>query len=337
MTTRYAQAHLPTSLGGPGDSRPTALQIIQDNKLENALGDKVILVTGTSSGIGIETVRALKATGAKIYATARNLEKGRTALADVLEPGKVELLELDTASLASVRACAEEFLAKESQLNVLINNAGIMALPERTLTKDGHEAQFHTNHLGHFLLFQLLKPTLLASSTPAFASRVVNVSSIAHRQAPIQFDNLTLDGPGVYGDFKAYGQSKTANIYMANEIERRFGAQGLHAWSLHPGGIGTGLSVHLDPKVMEAFMAMPDLMRSMKSPEQGAATTVVAAVDKELEGKGGKYLDNTAVSPPVKPEDEGNLMATGFASWTYDEEAAKKLWTVSSEIVGVEE
>ncbi|KIX03176.1 uncharacterized protein Z518_06727 [Rhinocladiella mackenziei CBS 650.93] len=334
MTTRYAQAHLPTLLAGPGDARPTALDIIKDNDLENALGDKIMLVTGTSSGIGIETVRALKATGAKIYATARNLEKGRQALAGVLEPGKVELLELDTASFASVRECAKEFLAKESKLNVLINNAGIMAVPECRLTEDGYELQFQTNHLGHFLLFQLLKPTLLASSTPEFASRVVSVSSIGHRQSRIVFDDLNLQKPGAYAPFVSYGQSKTANIYMANEIERRYGARGLHAWSLHPGGIDTGLQVHVD---FSAMKEIPEIQRAMKSPDQGAATSVLAAVDKELEGQGGKYLDDCAVSPPVKPELASELGAPGAAPWVYDEEDAKKLWTVSSKIVGVDE
>ncbi|KAL6246768.1 hypothetical protein RBB50_006075 [Rhinocladiella similis] len=334
MTTRYDAAHEPSSLAGPGDARPTALQIIHDNKLENALTDKVILVTGTSSGLGIETVRALKVTGARIYGTARDLEKGRKALADVLEPGKVELLQLDTASFESVRACARDFLAKESKLNILINNAGIMALPERVLTKDRHEAQFQTNHLGHFLLFQLLKPTMLATSEPRFASRVVNVSSAGHRQSQIRFDDLTFDQPDSYAPFAAYGQSKTANIYMANEIERRYGAQGLHAWSLHPGAIHTGLATHLD---FSALLAVPEIQKSMKSPEQGAATTVLAAVDKELEGKGGKYLDNTAISPPIDPARKHELAAPGYESWIYDEEAAKQLWTVSGQIVGVDE
>ncbi|KAK6379334.1 hypothetical protein LTS17_006252 [Exophiala oligosperma] len=334
MTARYAAAHELSSLAGPGDARPTALQIIHDNKLENALTDKVVLVTGTSSGLGIETVRALKATGAKIYGTARDLEKGRKALAGVLEPGKVELLQLDTASFESVRACARDFLTKESKLNILINNAGIMAVPERVLTKDGHEAQFQTNHLGHFLLFQLLKPTLLASSEPGFASRVVNVSSIGHRQSQIRFDDLTFNQQDSYTPFAAYGQSKTANIYMANEIERRYGAQGLHAWSLHPGGIQTGLGVHVD---FSGLLALPEIQKSMKSPEQGAATTVLAAVEKELEGKGGKFLDDTAVSAPIDPTRKHELAAPGYEGWIYNEDAAKQLWTVSSQIVGIGE
>ncbi|EXJ67885.1 uncharacterized protein A1O5_09232 [Cladophialophora psammophila CBS 110553] len=350
MTTRYAEAHLPSNLAGPGDSRPTALQIIADNRLENALTDKVVLVTGCSSGIGVETVRALKATGAKIYATVRNLEKGRAALADMLlEPGRagrVELLQLDTADFASVRHCAAEFLAREKQLNILITNAGIMAVPDRQLTRDGHELQFQTNHLGHFLLFELLKPALLAGSSPAFHSRVVVVSSNGHRQSPIVFDDLSLSREGAYTPFGAYGQSKTANIYMANEIERRYGSGAvsssreggrggpLHAWSLHPGGIDTGLQVHAD---FSALLALPEIRRGMKSLQQGAATSVLAAVDTELEGKGGKFLDDCAVSNPVNRDQAEVLQAPGHAEWCYDVQAAKRLWSVSCQLVGVEE
>lgn len=334
MTTRYATVHERAVLKGPGDARPTALQIVEDNDLVGKLTDKVVLITGTSSGIGIETVRAVKATGAKVYATVRNLAKGRETLADLLEPGKVELLLLDTSSFESVRNGVKEFLSKESKLNILINNAGIMALPELTLTPDGFEAQFQTNHLGHFLLFQLLKPTLLASSTPDFQSRVVNVSSIGHRQSPIHFDDLNLSGPGVYDPWVGYGQSKTANIHMANEIERRYGGKGLHAWSLHPGGISTGLQVHVD---FGDLMQLPEIQNYMKSPAQGASTTLLAAVDKELEGKGGKYLDDTQVSPPINPEEAKSLTATGYADWVYDVDQAKKLWEVSSKLVGVPE
>lgn len=332
MTTRYAESHKAENRNGPGDSRPTALQIVKDNDLEGKLTDKVVFVTGTSSGIGIETVRALKATGAKVYAAARNLPKAREALADLLEPGKVELILLDTSSFESVRNAAKDFLSKESKLNLLINNAGIMALPEVVITPDGHEAQFQTNHLGHFLLFQLLKPTLLASSSPNFHSRVVNVSSSAHRQSQIHFDDLTLSGPGVYHPFVGYGQSKTANIYMANEIERRYSGQGLHSWSLHPGGISTGLQVHVD---FGDLMDVPEVRRYLKSPAQGASTTIVAALDKELEGTGGKYLDDTQVSPEMSPESQAMSIEPGHAPWAYDVDQAKRLWEVSSKIVGV--
>lgn len=203
----------------------------EDEGLEGKLQDKVVLITGCSSGIGIETARAMKATGTSVFAAVRDIEKGKTALADLLEPCRCELIKLDLNSLASVRDCAKEFLSRSKTLNILINNADIMACPEGRIA-DGFELQFGTNHLAHFLLFNLLKPTLLASFTPAFNSRVVAVSSTAHRNTQIHFDNLTLAGE--YHSSIAYGQSKIANIYMANEIDRRYGSQGLHALSLHP-------------------------------------------------------------------------------------------------------
>ena len=237
VSAKYASAHESTQ--GPGDARPTALQIIKDNDLEGKLSGKVIFITGCSSGIGIETARALAVTGARLFCSARDLEKGKAALSDILEPGRVELIKLDMNSLDSVRACAEEFMSKSQKLNILINNAGVMRTPEGR-TVDGFETQFGTNHLAHFLLFNLLKPALLAGSSPTFHSRVVNVSSTGHRYAEIQFDNFNLEG--IYDPGHAYGQSKLANIYMANEIETRYGSQGLHGLSLHPGGESTPTS-----------------------------------------------------------------------------------------------
>ena len=237
MSSKYAASH--ASPKGPGDSRPTALQIISDEDLTSKLQNKIFLITGCSSGLGIETARALKTTGAKLFLTARNLEKGRKALTGILEPGQVELLHLDLESLDSVRACVEEVKRKTDKLNVLINNAGVRGTPEGK-TKDGFETQFGTNHTAHFLLFQLLKPVLLASSTAEFNSRVVVLSSSAHREARLDFNDLNMTKRG-YNPSIAYSQSKLANLYMVNEIERRYGAQGLHAWSVDPGGISTGL------------------------------------------------------------------------------------------------
>ena len=158
---QYATVHLNENLKGPGDRRPSALQIIKDNDLEGKLSDKVMIITGCSSGIGIETARALSTTGATLYLSARDLDKGRTALEGILEPGRVELLQMDLNSLSSVRKAAAEFLSKSKTLNVLINNAGVMMTPEGK-TEEGFETQFGTNHLAHFYLFNLLKDTLLA-------------------------------------------------------------------------------------------------------------------------------------------------------------------------------
>ena len=331
MSNRYTAAH--QNPNGPGDARPTALQIVQDNDLIGKWSGKVAFVTGASSGIGIPTALALKATGAHVFAAVRDLQKGKEALGSALEPGSLDLIHLDLNSFASVRACAAEFLSKSSTLNLLVNNAGIMATPEGR-TADGHELQFGTNHLAHFLLFQLLKPALLSAATPELASRVVNVSSVGHRGGGVHLDNLKLEG--IYDPWVSYGQAKTANIYMANELERRYASQNLHAFSLHPGGIWTGLQVHVQDAVKQ-WKAIPGIEKGMKSAEQGAATTLWAAVDKELEGKGGLFLEECRVGEPVKPEALGNLAAGGYAAHAYDEEKEKELWKVSCELVGVED
>ena len=206
-----------------------------------------------------------------------------------------------------------------------------MATPEGK-TEDGFETQFGTNHLAHFLLFQLLKPALLSSSTPNFNSRVVSLSSIAHRYFAPNLDNIMLTGE--YEPNRAYAYSKTANIWFANEIERKYGSQGVHALSLNPGGIWTGLQDHVAEQVA-AWKEDPNVINYMKSLEQGAATTVWAAIGKVLEGKGGLYLDNCQVSPPVV---EGyQLLDTGYEKWAYDPENEAKLWKMSNEYVGFKE
>ncbi|KAK5994723.1 Short-chain dehydrogenase/reductase prx1 [Cladobotryum mycophilum] len=235
-TSKYASSHVKPQ--GPGDSRPTALQIVKDEHRDDSLSDKVVFITGCSSGLGIETARAMKATGATLFLTARNLDKARTELGNILDGGSVHLLKLDLDSLDSVRACVADYRAKSNRLNVLIENAGIRNVPFGR-TKDGFELHWGTNHLAHFLLFELLRPTLLEFSTPDFQSRVVVVSSTAHRNAPMEFSDLNWE-KRKYDGLLAYGQSKLANVYAASEIERRYGSRGLHAWSVHPGGFEQG-------------------------------------------------------------------------------------------------
>jgi NAD(P)-dependent dehydrogenase (short-subunit alcohol dehydrogenase family) len=320
---------------GAGDARPTALQIIQDENVGGKLTGKVIVITGTSSGIGIETARALSATGATLFLTARDLDKAKTALAGILETPRVTLLEMDLTSFDSIREAAKTILSKSNgQVNILINNAGVMAVPDLQLTKDGHEMQFGTNHLSHFLLFQLLKQALLDSSTPDFHSRVVNVSSSGHRFHGLnESDNYNFE-KGEYNPWTSYGQSKTANIYMANEIDRRYNSQGLHATSLQPGAIlNTSLAKYMDPAMVAAFKADPVKMRRVMSPEQGAATTVLAAVSKDWENKGGKYLVNCAEA--VRGEDDGNMESSTYVNYTYDPEKEARLWKDSLRIVGL--
>lgn len=328
--SRYVEAH--KSPQGPGDARPTALDIVKDEGLEGKLADKVFLITGCSSGIGVDTARALSVTGAKLFLGVRDIAKGKSALADILEPGRVELLKIDLNSFESVREAAQTFLQKSKTLNVLITNAGVMATPKGK-TADGFETQFGTNHLAHFLLFQLLKYTLLASSTSNFNSRVVTISSNGHRICGI----LTVDynfEHSEYNPWAAYRQSKTANIYMANEIERRYGSQGLHALSLHPGGIVTGLLVHVSAAVKESWLTDRVINEHLKSTAQGAATTVYAAISKDWEGKGGRYLENCTESGPTK--EPRTPTSQGYVPHAYDEEKEKKLWLDSLKMVGCE-
>ncbi|KAF4906958.1 WW domain-containing oxidoreductase [Colletotrichum viniferum] len=312
--SRYAEAHADPQ--GTGDARPTALQIIKDEGLEGKLGGKVFVITGTSSGIGIETVRAIAATGAKLFLTARNVAKAKTALADILDPSRMEIVQMDQGSLDSVRAAAAAILSKTDKVNVLINNAGIAAIQALEFTKDGHEMQFGTNHLSHFLFFQLLKPALLAASTPEFPSRVVNVASAGHRFKGINASDNYNFQKGGYEPMMSYAQSKTANIYMANEIERRYGSRGLHATSLHPGVIDTPLSVNFPKAEIDACF--------IEQPRDEEADEV----------PGARGCDYEAI-----PEIEGcgRFDSEYHASWAYDEEREGRLWKDSLKLVGLDD
>jgi NAD(P)-dependent dehydrogenase (short-subunit alcohol dehydrogenase family) len=322
---------------GPGDARPTALEIIADQKLMSKWADKTVLITGGSSGIGVETARALHTTGARIFITTRDMAKAEVVRNNILStsPSKVpiEIIHMELDSLESVRAGAANFLSKSSRLNILINNAGVMASPEGR-TKDGFELQMGTNHLSHFLLAKLLLPTIRASSTPAFASRIINVSSMGHHYAVGGLNAEVLADLNFektpYDTWVAYGRSKLANILHANQIERLHGSDPkhpIHAFSLHPGGITTELWRHLDNKTPEN-----DFQGLWKSIEQGAATTVWCATAAVWEGKPGAYCEDCRESFP-DPVDYKRGDA-GYAPWTKDEAAEKGLWEVSEKLVG---
>lgn len=212
---------------------------------------------------------------------------------------------------------------------------GIRGYP-KAHTQDGFEQHFGINHLGHFALFHHLKDALLASSTPEFNSRVVALSAAGHRQSRIRFDDYNFDiRPDEYQPLLGYAQSKIANVYMANEIERRFGGQGLHATAVNPGLIpGTGLNKKTPPEQLAQVWKMPALRSLLKSAEQGAATTVWAAVGKEWEGQGGKFLENVQVSPPA--DESKGLLSMGYAEYAYDVDAAKRLWEDSLSMIGLE-
>ncbi|KAB8233195.1 uncharacterized protein BDW43DRAFT_319741 [Aspergillus alliaceus] len=329
--SRYGEAHANPQ--GAGDARPTALQIVKDAEMEGKLKGKAAVITGVSSGIGTETVRAAAATGATLYLTARNLDKAKTVLADIFKPEQMEFVEMDNSSLESVRTAAKTILSKTNKVSLLINNAGILAPPELYLSMEGHELQFVTNYLSHFLLFNLLKPALLAASTPEFQSRVVNVASDEHRHHGIPASDNYSFQKSEYDPWKAYAQSKTAMVYMANEIESRYGSRGLHAHSVHPGVVGTNLGAYLSAEMHHMIIHNEKWKPLWKSLEQGAATTVWAAVGTELEGKGGKYLAECAEAVRG-PEGSPDHMGT-FVGHTYKPEDETRLWKNSLELVGL--
>lgn len=284
---------------------------------------RTVLVTGVSAGLGVETARALTSVGARVIGAARDLGKAKAAL-DGLD---VELVELDLADLQSVRRAAGEILDLAPELNVLINNAGVMA-PPLMRTAQGFELQLGTNHLGHFLLTRLLEPALVAGAP----SRVVNVSSRGHLRAGMDFDDphwRTRD----YDKWKAYGQSKTANVLFSVELERRWGPSGVHAYALHPGVIMTELSRHMSPEDVAALSsgARPGGGRfTVVDVPTGAATQVWAATSPSLEGRGGLYLEDCAIAGPT-PGDG----SAGYAPWAVDAEAAARLWEWSEREVGL--
>lgn len=343
MPGRYAELHRPEVVAGPGDARPTGKSILKDDGRHDLFfNDKVVVVTGCSSGIGVPTVEALAAAGAKVYGGVRgaSMDRAREALTCTLNDPKtknrVRLLPVDLTSLASVKAFADEIKKTEPRVNILINNAGVMAIPERQTTKDGFEMQFGTNHLAHFYLFHCLKNQLLAGAQASadFASRVINVSSSGHRASPVLLDDINFEAEGSYTPWAAYGNSKTANIWMANQIDRLYGEKGISGYSLMPGGIATPLQKHI-PGQMEEVYSTPNLSNFMKSPEQGCATSIWAATARELEGKGAVYCEDCGVAGPTPVNPPEPRTAPGYAPYAHNSEGEERLWKASLVMVGL--
>ncbi|KAI1327739.1 putative short-chain dehydrogenase [Xylariaceae sp. FL0255] len=331
--TPYADLH--KSPAGPGDARPTARKVIEDNGLTNKLTGKVAIVTGATSGVGVEIARALYITGADVYITARDAEKGREVVDEIMKSGEGQgnmgVLEMEMSSLESVKKAAGDFLAKSSKLNILVNNAGIMAVPELTKTADGFEQQFGVNHLAHYTFTALLLPIMIKSSTPEFASRVVSCTSAGHGFSTVHFEDTNLTN--TYNPWVGYGQSKTSNIWLANYIDRIYGSQGVHATSAHPGAIMTPLYKHLSDEYKQAVAGDATFLAALKTAEQGAATAIWAAIAPVWEGTGGKYLVDCGVGVPAV--DASQLTDEGYAPWAYSVEGEDKLWELSEKLTGV--
>jgi NAD(P)-dependent dehydrogenase (short-subunit alcohol dehydrogenase family) len=290
------------------------------------------VVTGGSSGIGIETARALAAAGAEVTLAVRDTAAGERTAADIAATtGRAapSVMRLDLADLGSVAAfCA----GWSGPLDLLVNNAGVMALPELQLTARGWETQFATNHLGHFALALGLHEALAAGATGSSGgARIVSLSSVAHLRSPVVFEDLEFTSRP-YDPMLAYGQSKTANVLFAVEATRRWAGEGITANAVHPGAIADSrLSRHMDPDVLAALRASGRY--TFKTVEQGAATSVLLATSPLLEGIGGRYFENSnEAAIVVDPSADGGL--AGVAAYALDPDQARRLWDVSLGLVG---
>jgi NAD(P)-dependent dehydrogenase (short-subunit alcohol dehydrogenase family) len=296
------------------------------------LSGRLAVVTGGYSGLGLETTRALTGAGATVVVPARRPEHAREQLA---EAGiEAEVGALDLADLDSVRAFATAFLDTDRPIDLLINNAAIMANPE-TRVGPGWESQFATNHLGHFALANLLWPALRAAPNGA---RVVALSSSGHKRSGVVFDDIMFDRRP-YEKWQAYGQAKTANSLFAVQLDQLGADAGVRAFAVHPGGILTPLQRHLSKEEMMDFGWIDadgnPLETRFKTPEQGASTTVWAATSPRLEGMGGVYCEDCDIAAPTDPDAE-DARYRGVEAHAYDRDAAARLWEVSAALTGVD-
>ncbi len=313
---------MPTRKYGAATS---AAEIVQDVDLHG----RRAVVTGASSGIGVETARALASTGAEVTLAVRNVEAGEKVadgIAEKLPSGAagVRVAPLDLADPASIAAFVR---AWTGPLHILVNNAGVMALPKLTLTPGGYEMQFATNHLGHFALAMGLHRSLAAAD----GARVVSVASIGHLFGPVVFDDLHYRFRP-YDQWTSYGQSKSANVLFAVGAARRWADDGIVVNALMPGNIAsTALARHMGPDDLANFGKETDLtLPPVKTIEQGAATSVLLAASPDVEGVRGRYYEDCAEAPVVL-EREGHV--GGVAPYALDPNNADRLWQVSNELI----
>jgi len=304
-----------------------------------------VVITGAATGLGRESARALAAHGARVTVLARSPERAAeaaAALASAVPGAEVESGVVDLADLASIRAFAQGYLVDHDAVDVLLNNAGVMACPFGR-TADGFEMQFGTNHLGHFLLTALLSPALLRGDAP----RVVTLSSAGHARSDIDLDDPNYESTD-YAPWVAYGRSKTANALFARELATRGGPKGLLSFAVHPGGIMTDLGRHLTDELIQEMLSFATARTAstdgapadeddgggggigfeFKSVEAGAATQVWAAIAPELADHNGAYLADCGLG--VLGANPG---ANGFMPWLLDDDHAAALWARSEQLV----
>ncbi|MEN3318395.1 MAG: hypothetical protein V7643_1796 [Mycobacterium sp.] len=291
------------------------------------LSGKRAIVTGASSGIGVETARALAGAGAAVTLAVRNTEAGERVAADIRQStgnNAVTVGALELSDLSSVRAFTA---AWSGPLDILVNNAGVMAIQELTLSTSGHEMQFATNHLGHFALALGLHDSLAAAGS----ARIVSVSSSGHLRSPVVFDDIDYAFRD-YDPFGAYGQSKTANVLFTVEATRRWAPEGIVANALMPGGIATPLQRHLPADyavhALERFRAAGT---DFKSVQQGAATSVLLAASPLVEGVGGRYFEDC--NEAVRVDRRGTPGGGGVAPYALDPANAERLWELSVKLI----
>ncbi|MER6511850.1 SDR family NAD(P)-dependent oxidoreductase [Nonomuraea sp. NPDC001636] len=306
-------------IGSGFGARSTADEVLKGIDLTG----RVALVTGGYSGLGLQTTRALSGAGAQVVVPARRRGAAEEALAGI---DRVEVGELDLGDLDSVRRFAEEFLASGRDLHLVINNAGIMACPE-TRVGPGWEAQFATNHLGHYALVNRLWPAVERGG-----GRVVAVSSAGHRRSGMRWDDVMFEHG--YDKWQAYGQAKTANVLFAVHLDALAKDAGVRAFAVHPGGILTPLQRHLTKQEMVEAGWIDEqgnqLNTSFKTPEQGAATQVWAATSPQLDGMGGVYCEDCDIAEPA----DGS--GGGVHPHATDPGQAARLWRLSAELTGVD-
>lgn len=291
------------------------------------LNGKIAIVTGGYSGIGLETTRALAAKGVKVIVPVRSEQKAKDNLKEIA--GDVDTAVLDLSDLASINTFVDNMLEALPKLDMLINNAGIMATP-KTHIGPGWESQFGVNHMGHFALTKGLLPLLENSQ----GARVVSLTSTGHKISPMRWDDIHFE-TGDYDKWVAYGQSKTANALFANALSRRLKNTGGLAFSVHPGGIFTPLQRHLPKEEMVALGWINEdgspselAKQGFKTPEQGCSTTLWAATSNLLDNKAGVYCEDCNIAAPTDPE---NAMGryVGVDPHACDDEAAERLWDIS--------